>query len=57
MILQKAPHTQHTQHDIKMLYNVLYFYWIIMNVCGFINNSQTKKIKEEVYIDIISDVM
>lgn len=43
MILQKAPHTQHTQHDIKMLYNVLYFYWIIMNVCGFINNNQKKK--------------
>ena len=40
MILQKAPHTQYTQHDIKMLYNVLYFYWIIMNVCGFINNNQ-----------------
>lgn len=54
MILQKAPHTQHTQHDIKMLYNVLYFYWIIMNVCGFINNNQNKK---RVYIDIISDVM
>ena len=43
MILQKTPHTQHTQHDIKMLYNVLCFYWIIMNVCGFINNQKYRK--------------